>query len=213
MHARFCMYNETFYVMFFLCILCIVRIFLVGRNMSRRWEVVRPKEDITHWIQSKNLRLVKATLLTVYFCTRLPDRTMTTAKNQKIFHCLFFYFILIIQVFWTSKKTTFKTQRLLDCLLYYIILCLSLIQYSTDCQLALHYVKAFSVNDSFRSVWQLCTVLYSCTTVSCIYKNSSFVFYFSKKKFIFCSFFPVFQSRIGSRSKKAKNNPQNRKKV
>jgi hypothetical protein len=105
--------------------------------------------------------LFKATLLTIYFWIRLLDRTMTTVKNQKLLHCLFFYFIFIVHVFWTSKKTTFKTQRFLDCLLYYIILCLSLIQYNKDCQLALHYVRAFSVNDSFRSVWQLCTVLYS----------------------------------------------------
>jgi hypothetical protein len=86
--------------------------------------------------------------------------------------------------------TTFKTQRFLDCLLYYIILCLSLIQYYKDCQLALHYVKAFPVNDRFRSVWQLCTV--HCTrTVSCIYKNSSFVFYFSKKIHLFLLFSSV----------------------
>ncbi len=124
--------------------------------------------------------------------------------RRKDLYCLFFCK--------TEKKTTFKTHRLLDCLLYYKILCLGLIQYNKDCQLALHYVKEFSVNDRFRSVWQLCTVLYSYSQL--LYKFFIYVLFF-KKKLIICSFFPVFQIRIwiGSGSRKAKNNPPKKKKV
>jgi hypothetical protein len=80
--------------------------------------------------------------------------------------------------FYKTEKRLLSRPKYFWTVFFTLILCRSLIQYNKDCLLALHYVKAFSVNDSFRSVWQLCTVLYLYSQLYIYYFSFRFYFHF-----------------------------------